>query len=76
MDYKIIINNKIIYMSKENYEKFIDEVPNTEFLNECEEISKLFSPQSVEIAKKRKEVFRWNFHKKQSIKEGKTGYIF
>lgn len=50
MDYKIIINNKIIYMTKENYERFINEAPNAEFLNECKEISKLFSPQFVYIA--------------------------
>lgn len=44
----VIIGDKIIKTNKEEYEKIINEKPNTSFINECIEISKLFNKQQEE----------------------------
>ena len=39
---KLIIGDKIVRLTKEEYLKMINEKPDKEFLKECEEIVKLF----------------------------------
>ena len=39
---KLIIGDKMVRLTKEEYLKMINEKPDKEFLKECEEIVKLF----------------------------------
>ena len=41
----IAVGDKVIKISKEMYEKIINEKPNIDFIYECIEISKLFKKQ-------------------------------
>ena len=39
---KLIIGDKAVYLTKEEYLKMINDKPDKEFLKECEEVVKLF----------------------------------
>ena len=43
---KLIIGDKTVCLTKEEYLKIINDKPNDEFLKECEEVVKLFKEVS------------------------------
>ena len=43
---KLIIGDKTVRLTKEEYLKIINDKPNDEFLKECEEVVKLFKEVS------------------------------
>lgn len=45
---KLIIGNKTVRLTKEEYLKIINDKPNDEFLKECEEVVKLFKEVSAD----------------------------
>ena len=45
---KLIIGNKTVHLTKEEYLKIINDKPNDEFLKECEEVVKLFKEVSAD----------------------------
>lgn len=45
---KVVVGDKTIHLTKEEYLKMINEKPNDEFLKECEEVVKLFKEASAD----------------------------
>ena len=43
---KVIVGDKTIHLTKEEYLKIINDKPDEEFLKECEEVVKLFKEVS------------------------------
>ena len=43
---KVVVGDKTIHLTKEEYLKIINDKPNDEFLKECEEVVKLFEEAS------------------------------
>ena len=43
---KVVVGDKTIHLTKEEYLKIINDKPNDEFLKECEEVVKLFKEVS------------------------------
>lgn len=45
---KLIIGDKMVRLTKEEYFRIINDKPNDEFLKECEEVVKLFEEVSAD----------------------------
>ena len=45
---KVVVGDKTIHLTKEEYLKIINDKPNDEFLKECEEVVKLFKEVSAD----------------------------